>query len=116
MLRLCMVRKQSVCADKAKFGAQSIEPSVRERRVSVSELWRRYDWSENGHDGNLYGVSGLGGAFGFGTFFRVTPGGDFTTLHSFDFRSRALSLYTAGLQCTAADGSVSNAGAAVTIQ
>lgn len=36
-----------------------------------------------GTDGNLYGVTQNGGAHSLGTIFRVTPGGTFTTLHSF---------------------------------
>jgi uncharacterized repeat protein (TIGR03803 family) len=34
-------------------------------------------------DGNLYGTTGGGGAFGGGTVFRITPGGTLTTLYSF---------------------------------
>jgi len=37
-----------------------------------------------GSDGNLYGTTGSGGANGMGTIFRITPGGAFTTLHSFN--------------------------------
>jgi uncharacterized repeat protein (TIGR03803 family) len=36
-----------------------------------------------GHDGNLYGTTTQGGANGFGTIFRLTPGGALTTLYSF---------------------------------
>jgi uncharacterized repeat protein (TIGR03803 family) len=37
-----------------------------------------------GTDGNLYGTTGYGGANFFdGTAFKITPGGTFTTLHSF---------------------------------
>jgi uncharacterized repeat protein (TIGR03803 family) len=35
-------------------------------------------------DGNLYGVTSSGGVSGDGTIFKITPGGKFTTLHSFD--------------------------------
>jgi len=36
-------------------------------------------------DGNFYGVTPLGGAYGdYGTVFRITPAGKLTTLHSFD--------------------------------
>ena len=35
-------------------------------------------------DGNFYGTTAAGGANGDGTVFRITPGGTFTTLHSFD--------------------------------
>ncbi len=36
-----------------------------------------------GRDGNLYGVTEFGGAENYGTIFRLTRGGVFTTLHSF---------------------------------
>jgi uncharacterized repeat protein (TIGR03803 family) len=36
-----------------------------------------------GTDGNLYGVTGLGGAGNSGTLFKITPGGRLTTLYSF---------------------------------
>jgi uncharacterized repeat protein (TIGR03803 family) len=36
-----------------------------------------------GRDGNLYGTTFFGGDFGFGTVFRITPGGTETVLHSF---------------------------------
>jgi uncharacterized repeat protein (TIGR03803 family) len=36
-----------------------------------------------GSDGNFYGTTFLGGAFGYGTIFKVTPGGVLTTLYSF---------------------------------
>ena len=35
-------------------------------------------------DGNFYGTTCCGGAFGDGTVFKITPGGVLTTLHSFD--------------------------------
>ena len=36
-----------------------------------------------GNDGNLYGVTFYGGYFDYGTFFRTTPAGVLTVLHSF---------------------------------
>ncbi len=36
-----------------------------------------------GTDGNFYGTTAGGGANGYGTIFRITPGGDLTTLHGF---------------------------------
>jgi uncharacterized repeat protein (TIGR03803 family) len=35
-------------------------------------------------DGNYYGTTTQGGAFGFGTVFRMTPAGAITIIHSFD--------------------------------
>jgi len=37
-----------------------------------------------GTDGNFYGTTLFGGAYGFGTVFKLSPGGTLTTLHSFD--------------------------------
>ncbi len=37
-----------------------------------------------GRDGNFYGTAPRGGAYGFGTVFKVTPTGEFSTLHSFN--------------------------------
>ena len=42
-------------------------------------------------DGNFYGTANLGGAYGFGAVFKITPSGKLTTLHSFNV-TRALSL------------------------
>ena len=36
-----------------------------------------------GNDGNFYGTTQYGGAYGTGTIFRLTPAGDFTSLYSF---------------------------------
>ena len=36
-----------------------------------------------GNDGNLYGTTGLGGAGGWGTVFKITLQGELTTLHAF---------------------------------
>jgi len=38
-----------------------------------------------GSDGNLYGTTFGGGTGGYGTVFKMTPGGSLTTLDSFDF-------------------------------
>ncbi len=38
-----------------------------------------------GTDGNFYGVAEAGGATGNGTIFQITPEGQYTVLHSFDF-------------------------------
>ena len=44
-----------------------------------------------GRDGNFYGVTTGGGAFGHGTVFKITPSGTFTSLHSFDGADDGLS-------------------------
>jgi uncharacterized repeat protein (TIGR03803 family) len=36
-----------------------------------------------GQDGNFYGLTNGGGEAGYGTFYRITPGGTLTTLHNF---------------------------------
>jgi uncharacterized repeat protein (TIGR03803 family) len=36
-----------------------------------------------GSDGNFYGTTALGGAYGYGTIFKLAPSGVLTTLHSF---------------------------------
>jgi uncharacterized repeat protein (TIGR03803 family) len=37
-----------------------------------------------GSDGDFYGAAAGGGAYGYGTVFKITPTGTFTTLHSFN--------------------------------
>jgi len=37
-----------------------------------------------GQDGNFYGCTGGGGAYGYGTVYQLTPSGNVTTLHSFN--------------------------------
>jgi uncharacterized repeat protein (TIGR03803 family) len=37
-----------------------------------------------GRNGNFYGTTPMGGAYGLGTVFEITPNGKLTTLHSFD--------------------------------
>jgi uncharacterized repeat protein (TIGR03803 family) len=37
-----------------------------------------------GTDGNFYGTTVYGGTYGWGTIFKITPGGTLTTLHSFN--------------------------------
>ncbi len=36
-----------------------------------------------GIDGNIYGATWFGGTAGYGTLFKMTPGGQFTTVHTF---------------------------------
>jgi uncharacterized repeat protein (TIGR03803 family) len=55
-----------------------------------------------GNDGNFYGTTTVGGAWGGGTIFRITPGGMLTTLASFDGTNDGTYPYGALLQ--AADG------------
>jgi uncharacterized repeat protein (TIGR03803 family) len=42
-----------------------------------------------GADGNFYGITTVGGAYGYGTIFKITPSGALTTLHSFDYTDGA---------------------------
>jgi len=42
-----------------------------------------------GEDGNIYGTTTSDGSGGYGTVFKMTPGGAFTTLHSFSFSDGA---------------------------
>lgn len=44
-----------------------------------------------GSDGNFYGTTVAGGAYGFGTLFEITPDGVLTTLYSFQGNSTGLS-------------------------
>jgi uncharacterized repeat protein (TIGR03803 family) len=53
-------------------------------------------------DGNFYGTTGTGGANDFGTFFKITPAGKLSTLHSFTNYERGLGQIWALLQ--ASDG------------
>lgn len=41
-------------------------------------------WLVQGNDGSLYGTTVAGGASGYGTVFKITTSGAFTTLHSFN--------------------------------
>jgi uncharacterized repeat protein (TIGR03803 family) len=43
-----------------------------------------------GSDGNFYGTTTVGGAYGFGTLFEITPAGELTTLYSFQGNSTGL--------------------------
>jgi uncharacterized repeat protein (TIGR03803 family) len=54
---------------------------------SFSAVYNGTDLPNNlvqGTDGNFYGTTYFGGANGFGTVFKITPGGMLTTLHNFD--------------------------------
>jgi uncharacterized repeat protein (TIGR03803 family) len=42
-----------------------------------------------GTDGNLYGVTAVGGAYGYGTVFQITTTGALTTLHNFNWTDGA---------------------------
>jgi uncharacterized repeat protein (TIGR03803 family) len=47
-----------------------------------------------GIDGNFYGTTESGGANGFGTVFKITPGGTLTTLYSFCAQTGCTDGYT----------------------
>jgi uncharacterized repeat protein (TIGR03803 family) len=57
-----------------------------------------------GKDGNLYGLTAGGGAYGGGTAFRVSPGGAFLTLHSFGASAAEGAYPYLGALVQAADG------------
>src|SRR4051794_14743774 len=52
-------------------------------------------------DGNLYGVTNLGGAFGRGTFYSLDAHGSATVLHDFGDHRDGYSPYTAPLEAPA---------------
>jgi uncharacterized repeat protein (TIGR03803 family) len=54
-------------------------------------------------DGNFYGATDQGGAYGYGTLFKIAPSGAFTTLHSFDFGDGA---YPSATLTQATDGNL----------
>jgi uncharacterized repeat protein (TIGR03803 family) len=56
-----------------------------------------------GPDGQLWGATALGGATGNGTIFKITPGGELTTLHSFGSTSTD-GLVPQGTMILASDG------------
>ena len=45
-------------------------------------------------DGNFYGTTGYGGTLGFGTVYKLTPGGTYTVLYTFDQTTGAYPLVT----------------------
>jgi uncharacterized repeat protein (TIGR03803 family) len=56
-----------------------------------------------GKDGDFYGVTDAGGAFGAGTIFRMTPSGTVTTLHVFDVATEGSSPAAALIQAIDGD-------------
>jgi uncharacterized repeat protein (TIGR03803 family) len=52
-------------------------------KVGSSDGQTPYAGLLQGSDGNFYGTTYFGGSYGFGTVFKVTPGGIETVLHSF---------------------------------
>jgi uncharacterized repeat protein (TIGR03803 family) len=66
-----------------------------------------------GLDGNFYGATASGGAYGGGTFFKITPGGVLTTLYNFCSRAYCTGS-TAGL-VLATNGSFYGTGGGGTI-
>jgi uncharacterized repeat protein (TIGR03803 family) len=45
--------------------------------------WPQYAGLVQGSDGNFYGTTYPGGVYGYGTIFRISPGGSYTSLYSF---------------------------------
>jgi uncharacterized repeat protein (TIGR03803 family) len=70
-----------------------------------------------GPDGNLYGITPFGGAVGLGTIFKITTGGTFTTLYSFQLpdgfvrRARLTPGPDGNLYGTSRDGGSADMGA-----
>jgi uncharacterized repeat protein (TIGR03803 family) len=58
----------------------------------------------HGTDGNFYGTTCCAGANGYGTVFKITPGGALTTLHSFDGTDGASPTYGDGALLQGTDG------------
>ena len=65
--------------------------------------------------GNLYGTTEFGGAYGFGTVFKLTPSGTETVLHSFDVNGTdgaypvaSLVMYKGNLYGTTVEGGTDN--------
>ncbi|MEO0802914.1 MAG: choice-of-anchor tandem repeat GloVer-containing protein [Cyanobacteria bacterium J06642_2] len=65
--------------DPAPLGAQQVLHSLGERADGNAPIGGLIQAS----DGNFYGTARDGGAEGNGTFFRLTPGGDYTVLYAF---------------------------------
>ena len=66
-------------------------------------------------NGNLYGTTNYGGAYGFGTVFKLTPSGTETILHSFDVNGTdgaypvaSLVMYKGNLYGTTVEGGTYN--------
>src|SRR5579862_1662773 len=82
------------------------------RAQSVTTI-HSFDYTDGGYplanviqasDGNFYGTTYEGGAYGYGTVFQITPSGTLTTLHSFDYSDGAYP-YLEGL-IQASDGNL----------
>ena len=54
-------------------------------QVNCADGASPYGGLVQGTDGNFYGTTTAGGAFGYGTVFKLTTSGKLTTLHSFDY-------------------------------
>jgi len=63
-----------------------------------------YDSLVQGRDGNLYGPTSGGGAYGYGTVFKMTPGGTLTTLYSFGSPERGDGVWPMGGLVLATNG------------
>ena len=61
-------------------------------------------------DGNFYGTTGEGGAYGSGTAFKITPTGDLTTLYSFCSQPNCVDGAGVGAMVQASDGNFYGTG------
>ena len=59
------------------------KPTVLYSFTGGSDGFQPYAPPIEGMDGNFYGTTGYGGALGTGTVYKITPSGNFTTLHAF---------------------------------
>ncbi|HTT62057.1 MAG TPA: choice-of-anchor tandem repeat GloVer-containing protein [Bryobacteraceae bacterium] len=73
--------------------------------ANCADGYSPYTTLVSGADGNLYGITPLGGANGYGTVYRITLNGTLTTLYSFGAADGNCGYYSCAPMVQAADGS-----------